>query len=80
MEHAYHYYAFISYNHRDEKVAKWLQSRLEHYRLSPGKIGTVRRMRHVSITIQTCITKFNFLIRINMLRTSFSLEWLIPRL
>ena len=29
----YHYYAFISYNHRDEKVAKWLQSRLEHYRL-----------------------------------------------
>ena len=33
IEHAYHYYAFISYNHRDEKVAKWLQARLEHYKL-----------------------------------------------
>ena len=29
----YHYYAFISYNHRDEKIAKWLQTRLEHYKL-----------------------------------------------
>lgn len=27
------YYAFISYNHRDERVAKWLQRKLEHYRL-----------------------------------------------
>ena len=33
MESQYHYYAFISYNHRDEKVAKWLQRQLEHYRL-----------------------------------------------
>ena len=32
-ESNYHYYAFISYNHRDEKVAKWLQARLEHYKL-----------------------------------------------
>ena len=33
MEQTYHYYAFISYNHRDEKVARWLQSHLEHYKL-----------------------------------------------
>ena len=33
IENGYRYYAFISYNHRDEKVAKWLQSRLEHYKL-----------------------------------------------
>ena len=29
----YHYYAFISYNWRDAKWARWLQRRLEHYRL-----------------------------------------------
>lgn len=33
MKKDYSYYAFISYNHHDEKKAKWLQSRLEHYRL-----------------------------------------------
>lgn len=27
----YSYYAFISYNHKDEKWAKWLQNRLETY-------------------------------------------------
>lgn len=31
------YYAFISYNHRDIKVAKWLHKRLEAYKL-PTKI------------------------------------------
>ncbi len=30
---AYEYYAFISYNHRDEKWAKWLQQTLEKYHL-----------------------------------------------
>lgn len=29
----YVYYAFISYNYRDEKFASWLRYRLEHYRL-----------------------------------------------
>ena len=33
LEQKYRYYAFISYNHRDERVAKWLQRQLEHYRL-----------------------------------------------
>ena len=27
------YYAFISYSHKDEKWAKWLQRKLESYRL-----------------------------------------------
>ena len=31
------YYAFISYNHRDVKIAKWLHKRLEYYKL-PTKI------------------------------------------
>ena len=33
IENGYSYYAFISYNHRDEKIAKRLQYRLEHYKL-----------------------------------------------
>ena len=33
LEQRYRYYAFISYNHRDEREAKWLQRQLEHYRL-----------------------------------------------
>lgn len=33
VSQAFTYYAFISYNHRDEAAAKWLQKRLEHYRL-----------------------------------------------
>lgn len=33
MEKIYKYYAFISYKHADEKWAKWLQKKLETYRL-----------------------------------------------
>ncbi len=33
MEQKYQYYAFISYHHSDEKWAKWLQKKLENYRL-----------------------------------------------
>ena len=40
-ESSYHYYAFISYNHRDEKVAKWLQLRLEHYKLPSVALRTL---------------------------------------
>lgn len=33
MEQGFQYYAFISYKHEDEKWAKWLQHKLENYRL-----------------------------------------------
>lgn len=33
MENEYRYYAFISYKREDEKWARWLQNRLESYRL-----------------------------------------------
>ncbi len=29
----YRYYAFISYSHKDAKWGKWLQDKIEHYRL-----------------------------------------------
>ena len=33
MEQERQYYAFISYKREDEKWAKWLQKKLEHYKL-----------------------------------------------
>lgn len=33
MEEKYTYYAFISYKHEDEKWAKWIQNKLETYKL-----------------------------------------------
>ncbi len=35
------YWAFISYSHRDEAVAQWLQKRLETYRLPRALVGRV---------------------------------------
>lgn len=55
METAYHYYAFISYKREDEKYAKWIQEKLESYRIPvavckkypdlPRKISPVFRDR-----------------------------------
>lgn len=33
MENDFTYYAFISYSHKDETWAKWIQEAIEHYRL-----------------------------------------------
>ena len=33
MRDKYKYYAFISYKREDEKWSKWLQHKLEHYKL-----------------------------------------------
>ena len=39
MEPEKGYFAFISYSHKDEKQAKWLHKRLEHYRLPTNLNG-----------------------------------------
>lgn len=39
MEEQNEYYAFISYKHEDEKWAKWLQHKLEHYRFPTNLNG-----------------------------------------
>ena len=49
-EPEYTYYAFISYNHRDEKWAKLIQRKLEHYRLpsiARKEVGEDIRIRPV---------------------------------
>lgn len=39
IEEKYQYFAFISYQRRDEEWAKWLQHKLEHYRLPSNLNG-----------------------------------------
>ena len=36
---AHHYYAFLSYSHRDEATAKWLHEELERFRVPPSLAG-----------------------------------------
>ncbi len=38
MKQQYKYYAFISYSRKDEKYAKWVQDKLESYKL-PSRIA-----------------------------------------
>ena len=50
MEKEFTYYAFISYNHLDEKWAKKLQYKLHHYRLpsiARKEVGEDVRIRPV---------------------------------
>lgn len=37
----YKYFAFISYNHKDKKVAEWLHKKLESYRIPSGMVNPV---------------------------------------
>ena len=56
----YTYYAFISYNHRDERIAKWLQLKLEHYRLPAiarkelGKDVKIRPVFRYAVNLALC--------------------------
>lgn len=47
MERGKQYYAFISYKHEDEKWAKWLQSKLEHYRFPTTINGYAELPKHI---------------------------------
>lgn len=40
MDNNREYYAFISYKREDEKWAKWLQHKLEHYRFPTNLSGS----------------------------------------
>ena len=47
MEQGKQYYAFISYKREDEKWAKWLQSKLEHYRFPTTINGYAELPKHI---------------------------------
>ncbi len=39
----FRYWAFISYSRRDARWGRWVQRRLEHYRIPPSLVGTKQR-------------------------------------
>lgn len=47
MSQQYTNIAFISYKREDDKWAKWLQNKLEHYQLPIEKVEFAERPRHV---------------------------------
>ena len=47
MEKPKEYYAFISYKREDERWAKWLQHKLEHYKLPSNLNGRTDLPRHI---------------------------------
>ena len=47
IEGRYDYYAFISYKREDEEWAKWLQHKLEHYRLPSNLNGRTDLPREI---------------------------------
>ena len=52
MEQSKEYYAFISYKREDEKWAKWLQDKLEHYRFPTNLNGRTDLPKHIRPTFR----------------------------
>lgn len=52
MESNKEYYAFISYKREDEKWAKWLQEKLEHYRFPTNLNGRTDLPKHIRPTFR----------------------------
>lgn len=77
MEKQKEYYAFISYKREDEKWAKWLQNKLEHYRFPTNLNGHADLPKNIRPTFRdvTDLTPGLLAEKIdNALRSS---EWLI---
>lgn len=52
MEQPKEYYAFISYKREDEKWAKWLQDKLEHYKFPTNLNGRTDLPKHIRPTFR----------------------------
>ena len=52
MEQSKEYYAFISYKREDEKWAKWIQDKLEHYRFPTNLNGRTGLPKHIRPTFR----------------------------
>ena len=45
------YWAFLSYNHRDKRIADWLHKSIESYRIPKSLVESAQSPRHCSSTI-----------------------------
>jgi len=77
MQEQKEYYAFISYKREDEKWAKWLQDKLEHYRFPTNLSGQPNLPNHIRPTFRD-VTDLNPGLLAEEINNALSnSEWLI---
>jgi WD40 repeat protein len=77
MEQGKQYYAFISYKREDEKWAKWLQYKLEHYRFPTNINGYAELPKYIRPTFRDTTDLAPGLLVEEIDRALRSSEWLI---
>lgn len=77
MEHNKEYYAFISYKREDEKWAKWLQNRLEHYKFPTNLNGRTDLPKNIRPTFRDVTDLTPGLLAEEIDKALRSSEWLI---
>ena len=77
MEQGKEYYAFISYKREDEKWAKWLQDKLEHYRFPTNLNGRTDLPKNIRPTFRDVTDLKPGLLAEEINNALQSSEWLI---
>lgn len=77
MEHKKEYYAFISYKREDEKWAKWLQNKLEHYKFPTNLNGRTDLPKNIRPTFRDVTDLTPGLLAEEIDKALRSSEWLI---
>lgn len=77
MEHNKEYYAFISYKREDEKWAKWLQNKLEHYKFPTNLNGRTDLPKRIRPTFRDVTDLTPGLLAEEIDKALRSSEWLI---
>jgi len=77
MEQPKEYYAFISYKREDEKWAKWLQDKLEHYKFPTNLNGRIDLPKHIRPTFRDVTDLKPGLLAEEITNALRNSEWLI---
>ena len=77
MEQSKEYYAFISYKREDEKWAKWLQDKLEHYRFPTNLNGRTDLPKNIRPTFRDVTDLNPGLLAEEINNALYNSEWLI---
>lgn len=77
MEKGKEYYAFISYKREDEKWAKWLQEKLEHYKFPTNLNGRNDLPKHIRPTFRDVTDLKPGLLAEEINNALLNSEWLI---
>ena len=77
MKQEKQYYAFISYKREDEKWAKWLQNKLEHYRFPTNLNGQAHLPKYIRPTFRDVTDLSPGLLAEEIYNALHNSEWLI---